>query len=519
MSLSRGKLYFVNREPPLQNFVFLVVALVLILLNAFFVLAEFASVKIRPTQIDPLVARGHRGAKRVRKIIDHLDDYLSVCQVGITLTSIGLGFVGEPAFAALFHPLFAGLGHWSETVTEAVSVGAGFVLVSYLHIVIGELIPKTVAIRITEKAVFWIAGPITVFRWLFLGPIWWLNSTVNLVLKPFRLSAPTSHSLVTDGEFRAILGESESVGMMSFRRLLYMENVLDLGSLTVRNAMQVKAKVQVLRPGMSWQAVHTLIGRFRYSRYPLVEAGSYQPLGVVHVKDLYAAYRQDPGAHSLTELARPALEALDHDPLEHLLGQMQRTGIHMAFVRDSGGRWIGMVTLEDVLEEVVGTIEEEYPVEPPVTIAEFLKPDHVLLDVEGETLEAVVKTALARIPLTELPADRSTLLTRILERERQAPSALSHHLAIPHGRVEGLTRPLVVVARPREPLPVPGRTEATKILFILVTPAESPRIHQVLLSHIAGLYESDFFEGRVYEAESPAELHSIICTAEQTILS
>jgi CBS domain containing-hemolysin-like protein len=476
-------------------------------------------VKIRPTQIDALVSQGHRGAKRVRQIIDHLDDYLSVCQVGITLTSIGLGFVGEPAFAALFHPLFAGWGAWSETVTRSVSVACGFLIVSYLHIVVGELIPKTVAIRITEKAVFWIALPIGWFRWLFLAPIWVLNTSVTLVLKPFRLSAPTSHTLVTDGEFRAILDQSEAGGMMSFRRLLYMENVLDLGSLTVRNAMQVKSKVQVLRPGMSWEAVHTLIGRFRYSRYPLVASGSHEPLGVVHVKDLYAAYLADPETLDLEALARPGLTAGDQDPLEHLLGQMQRTGNHVALVRDAAGRWTGIATLEDVLEEVVGTIEEEYPVEPPVTIAEFLKENHVLLDVEGSTLEEVLRAALARLPASELPADRSTLLTRILERERQAPSALSHHLAIPHGRVEGLIRPLVAFARPRDPIPVAGRNEPTKVLFILVTPAESPRIHQVLLSHIAGLYESDFFEDRLYESVDAAELHSVICTAEQTVLS
>lgn len=455
----------------------------------------------------------------MRKIIDHLDEYLSVCQVGITLTSIGLGFVGEPAFAALFYPLFEGLGHWSHTVTEAVSVGAGFLLVSYLHIVIGELIPKTVAIRITEKAVFWIALPITWFRWLFLGPIWFLNSTVNLILKPFRLAAPSSHTMVTDSEFRAILDQSESVGMMSFRRLLYMENVLDLGTLTVRNAMQVKAKVQVLREGMNWEAVHAVVGRFRYSRYPLVSSGSHEPLGVLHVKDLYAAYVRSPDACDLVALVRPGLSANEHDPLENLLGQMQRTGNHVALVRDLGGRWTGMVTLEDVLEEVVGTIEEEYPVEAPVTISEFLKPSHVFLDVDGETLEAVLKSTLAKVPLADLPADRSVILTRILERERQAPSALSHNLAIPHGRVEGLARPLVLVARPREPLSVPGRSEPTKFLFILVTPAESPRIHQVLLSHVAGLYESDFFEDRLYDTADPLELHSVICTAEQTVLS
>ncbi len=204
--------------------------------------------------------------------------------------------------------------------------------------------------------------------------------------------------------------------MMSFRRLLYMENVLDLGSLTVRNAMQVKAKVQVLRSGMSWQAVHTVISRFRYSRYPLVEPGSHQPLGVVHVKDLYAAYREDPGAYSLSELARPALEAVDHEPLETLLGRMQRTGNHMAIVRDSAGRWVGMVTLEDVLEEVVGTIEEEFPVEPPVTINEFLEPEHVLIGVEGEGLEAVLRRTLELIPPSDLPVDRSIILARILER-------------------------------------------------------------------------------------------------------
>ena len=508
-----------GREPRVETAFYLFVALILIFLNAFFVLAEFSTVKIRPTQIDSLVATGHKGAARVRKIIDRLDDYLSVCQVGITLTSIGLGFVGEPAFAALFHPLFAGWGQWSEPVTTALSVGTGFLLVSYLHIVVGELIPKTIAIRITERAIFWVALPITWFRWLFLVPIWLLNFSVGLILKPFGLSAPTSHSLVTDGEFRAILDQSESGGMMSFRRLLYMENVLDLGSLTVRNAMQVKAKVQVLRSGMSWQAVHTLISRFRYSRYPLVEPGSHQPLGVVHIKDLYAAYRDDPAAHSLSDLARPALEAVDHEPLETLLGRMQRTGNHMAFVRDSAGRWIGMVTLEDILEEVVGTIEEEFPVEPPVTINEFLKPEHVFLDLEGTVLDSVLERTLERLPLADLPADRSTILNRIRERERQAPSALSHHLAIPHGRVEGLARPLVVVVRPAQPIPVPGRNEPTRIIFVLVTPSESPRIHQILLSHIAGLFESDFFEDRLYEAETAAELYHLICTAEQTVLS
>ena len=161
---------------------YLIAALLLILLNAFFVLAEFAAVKMRPTQVEALAESGNRRAKTLEHIQAHLDEYLSVCQVGITLASIGLGFVGEPAFATIFLPLVRrlGLSGLAAGVTaHGISIAIAYLLVSFLHIVLGELVPKSVAIRRTEKAALGTAVPMVVFRYVFLLPIMLLNSTVN----------------------------------------------------------------------------------------------------------------------------------------------------------------------------------------------------------------------------------------------------------------------------------------------------------------------------------------------------
>jgi CBS domain containing-hemolysin-like protein/mannitol/fructose-specific phosphotransferase system IIA component len=508
-------------------FGYIIFAFLLIALNAFFVLAEFAIVKIRPTQIAHLAAKGNKTARHIQKILGNLDEYLSVSQVGITLTSIGLGFVGEPGFAALLHPLLGWTGFIPEALIEALAITMGFLIVSYLHIVLGELVPKSVAIRITEKAVFFIAGPITFFRWLFIVPIKVLNGTVNLLLKPFRMGASGGHALHSEDEIRTILGESEESGVMSFRRLLYLENVLDLGALTVRNAMHVKSKIKTLDSRMGPDEVFKVLSAHRYSRYPLLDGDAPGPLGFIHVKDLYfsGASATSLAGMRLIDVARPALKAREADPLEQVLATMQRTGNHVAFVYDANGTWCGMVTLEDVIEEVLGTIEEEYPVEDPITLSNYLKPRHVLLDMPGASVAEAIRNSLSRVPQKDLPLSAPVLFERIMERERQGGSFIGRHLAIPHGRLDGLADPMVIVARLKEPIPMPNFPvaqpggDSVKILFILLTPATTPRIHQVLLSHIALMYDSDFLEDRLYEAESAQELHDIIATAEQVTLA
>jgi len=501
--------------------VYLIIAALLILLNAFFVLAEFAAVKMRPTQVEALAEAGNRRAKTLERIQAHLDEFLSVCQVGITLASIGLGFVGEPAFSTLLFPIVTrlGLSGLAAGVTaHGISVVLAYLLVSFLHIVIGELVPKSIAIRSTEKAALRTAFPMVVFRYVFFLPIFLLNTTVNAILRLFRLPPVTDHAAHSEEEIRIILDQSQSSGMLSFRRLLHIENVLDMGSLTVRNAMRARRLVRSLSLSSAQAQNESVITEYRFSRYPLLGDDPDKPLGYVHVKDLLLARHSGKSTDSLLSFVRPCLSFREHDPLEQRLSEMQRKAAHMALVFADDGQWTGIITLEDAIEEVIGTVEEEYPTEPSIRLSDLLTPEHTLLNVEGTSIQGATRTALQRINVRDLPVSLDAIMLSIMDRERLGSSYVGKRLAIPHARLSRLERPMVIVARMKNPIPSPVPGEDINLLFILLTPADTPRVHQMLLSHIAGIFESDFLEGGLEDATTPSELHNIIVTAEQVVL-
>ncbi|MFA6292630.1 MAG: PTS sugar transporter subunit IIA [Victivallales bacterium] len=224
-------------------------------------------------------------------------------------------------------------------------------------------------------------------------------------------------------------------------------------------------------------------------------------------------------AADLKSFARPCLKAKETEPIEHLLSVMQRRGNHVALVYNSKGAWTGFVTMEDLLEEIVGAIEEEFPLEVPVYLADTLTPERVLLDVEGDTIIGAAGNALKRLAPSELPMSAETIMLSVAEREKLISSYVGRELAIPHARLKSLARPVVVIARLKEPIPAPVPHETINILFILLTPVDIPRIHQVLLSHIAQMLDSEFLSDRLLNAQTPAELFDAIKTAEQASLA
>ena len=501
--------------------IYLLSAVVLLLLNAFFVLAEFAVVKVRPTQMEALAEKGNRRARLVERIQTHLDEYLSVCQVGITLASIGLGFVGEPAFASLLEPPLSTIGLSSlgaRITAHGIAIALAYLVVSFLHIVIGELVPKSVAIRKTEGAALLTAYPMLVFRYVFIVPIWALNSTVNGILRLFRLPPSIGYGSHSEDELRIILDQSQSSGMLSFRRLLHLENVLDMGTLTVRNAMRARRLVRCLSVTQGREEIDRIIADNRYSRYPLLGDDPDRPIGYIHIKDLFLAERAGRPTDALKEFLRPCLLLREQDSLEQRLSEMQRKACHMALVFGADGAWSGIITLEDAVEEVIGTIEEEYPTEPPIRLADLLTPERTLLDVDGDSIMSAARHALDRIQVAGLPVTKEAIMLSVAERERLGSSYVGRRLAIPHARLKRLADPMVIVARLKAPIPAPVPGEDINLLFLLLTPADTPRIHQILLSHIAGIFESDYLEDRLETASSPSELHSVIVTAEQVVL-
>ena len=268
---------------------------------------------------------------------------------------------------------------------------------------IGELVPKSVAIRRTEKAALFTAVPLVIFRYIFIAPIWLLNGTVNAILRLFRLPPVKGHGVHSEEEIRIILDQSQSSGMLSFRRLLHIENVLDMGTLNVRNAMRARRLVRCLFLGKPRSENEKLIAENRFSRYPCIGDDPERPLGYVHIKDLYLAERAGKPTDDLRPYVRPCLQFKEQDPLEQRLSEMQRKAAHMALVFAEDGRWTGIITLEDAIEEVIGTVEEEYPIEPPVRLSDLLTAEHTLLDVEGDSILSATRHALQRISVADLP--------------------------------------------------------------------------------------------------------------------
>jgi CBS domain containing-hemolysin-like protein/mannitol/fructose-specific phosphotransferase system IIA component (Ntr-type) len=500
--------------------ILLLFALLLILLNGFFVLAEFAFVKARPTQMEVLADQGHRQARTVQHIQTNLDKFLNVCQIGITLASIGLGFVGEPALAKIFTPMLVslGLGHSAVITAHGVAIALSYLLISFLHIVIGEQVPKILAIRQTERAALYTAYPMYILYYVFYAPLWLLNVSVNAVLKLFRIQPVHGHAEHSDQEVRIILNQSQSCGMMSFRRLLFIENVLDMGTLVVRNAMQGRQRVQVLHTGAPSGANEAIVTKYRHSRYPIFLPGEDAPAGFVHIKDLLLARLAGKETADLTEFIRPCMKVKERDLLENVLSEMQRKAMHVAIVYNEAGTWSGMITLEDILEEVVGTIEEEYPTEAPIRLKNALHcAELVITDVAGETIVAAVHHALMRVNPRLLPLAVNEILPHIAEREHAGSSYVGRSLAIPHARLKNISQPLVVFARMKTPMAAPTAfsQDVIRYLFILLTPASAPRQHQILLSRIAGIFESGYLDDRLEQATTARAIYEAIVEVEQ----
>ena len=489
---------------------YLFVSALLIALNAFFVLAEFAAVRMRPSRVEELAARGNRQARIFQDVQGRLDEYLSVCQVGITFASIGLGFVGEPAFAQLIMQA-TGL---RTAAAHTLAITVAYIIVSGLHILFGELFPKSVAIRRTERSALSTALPLRFFRYLFYGPLVVLNRATLLLLRLCSLSPRVSEIKHSEDELKILLAQSQDTGLMSFDRLLLLENVFDMGGIRVRDVMRAREGVRTLRCGAPWEETLKVVRDSRFSRFPLVEEGAARPVGIVHVKDLLYEGPERAAVADLRAIARPYLAVSEDALIEKVLGELRRQRGHLAVVYDQQGGWKGIVTLEDVVEEVVGSIEDEFEVEPAVYLADSVTPGRVVLGVRGRDIAEAVRSIFGRLPKDALTVKGDAALRAVIERERAMSTYLGKGLAVPHARLDALERPVVIVGRSETGIPIMGQNEKAHLLFILLTPSGVPRTQVRLLARVCGLFESEYVTEHLREVGTPEEVVDVIRAGE-----
>ncbi|KEZ52446.1 MULTISPECIES: hemolysin family protein [Metabacillus] len=354
----------------------------LIALTAFFVATEFAIVKVRSSRIDQLIAEGKKGSLAAKKVTTHLDEYLSACQLGITITALGLGWLGEPTVEKLLHPLFERFDI-NETMTHILSFGIAFAIVTFLHVVIGELAPKTVAIQKAEAVTLVFATPIIWFYRLMFPFIWFLNGSARILVGLFGLKPASEHEEAhSEEELRILLSESYKSGEINKNELKYMNNIFAFDERVAKEIMVPRTDIVSISIDDSFENIFEIVKNENYTRYPVVDGDKDNIKGFINIKELLTAAvmtKQEPHTLKIADYINPVINVIETIAIHDLLVKMQKERTHMAVLIDEYGGTSGLVTAEDILEEIVGEIRDEFD-EDEVPEIRKLNEGHYILD-------------------------------------------------------------------------------------------------------------------------------------------
>ncbi|MCZ8513453.1 hemolysin family protein [Paenibacillus filicis] len=340
----------------------LVLIIFLVCLNGFFVAAEFALVKVRQTRLQQLAAEGSGKAKYALAVTHKLDTYLSSTQLGITLASLGLGWVGEPAISHLIvDPFFALIGMEHAWYADALSVFIGFCIITFLHIVLGELAPKSIAIQKSEGASLWLSAPLMLFYKIFKPAIWLLNGAANRVIRLLGVQPATEHEAAhTEEEIRILMNQSARSGIIDKDELLLFDNIFEFSDRVAREIMLPRTDMDCLFTEISFADNLKIVYESKHTRYPVATSDKDEIIGFIHITDILTA---DPDTeHSLREFLRPVLMVPESMEISHVLKLMQKKRSQLAVVIDEYGGTAGLITSEDILEEIVGELHDEFDV-------------------------------------------------------------------------------------------------------------------------------------------------------------
>lgn len=338
----------------------LIVTLILVLANGFFVAAEFSMVKVRRTRLETMANDGDKMAKRTVGVVDKLNAYLSACQLGITLASLGLGWIGEPAVSALLAPVFEYF-NVPAAATTSISVIIGFSIITALHIVLGELVPKSLAIVSTEKIANYTALPLIIFYKVTYPIIWVFNKTTELILRIFGIKQVDNHDAAhTDEEIRLLVEDSFEQGLIDETEMEFVDNVIDFSDTHIVEVMIPKEEMVTVRETDSIDAINTMIleANLEHTRYPVYSEKDVI-IGFIHIKDLYQTLLSQKEKH-LSDIIRPIRFVPKNASISLILKTFQQQNDHLVMVNDGYGSLLGMATMEDILEEIVGEIEDEF---------------------------------------------------------------------------------------------------------------------------------------------------------------
>lgn len=340
----------------------LVVFLLLIIFTAFFVSTEFSIIRVRHSRVQQLLRLKVKNAKALDKVTSNLDAYLSACQLGITITSLGLGWLGEPTISALLTPLFEFLKLPSDT-SRFISFILSFIIVTYMHVVFGELAPKTIAIVVSEKIALAFSPIIIWFDRILYPFIWILNGSANKIASLLGYKYVSEHEAHSEEEIKLIINDSYESGKINKSEYGIMNRVFDFDSTIAKDIMVPRTDMVCVYIDNTQEENIAIIKNERYTRFPVAEKDKDNIIGLLHTKAYMFLKEEELANRHLRDEMKPILTVSDHIPIRKLLTEMQQKRMHMAILVDEYGGTSGLITIEDIIEELVGEIRDEYDID------------------------------------------------------------------------------------------------------------------------------------------------------------
>lgn len=389
----------------------------LLALTGFFVAAEFSIVRIRRTRIDQLVQAGNKKAKAAKKVLSNLDGYLSACQLGITITALGLGWLGEPTVENILNPLFHDL-NIPNSVAHILSFGIAFSIITFLHVVIGELAPKTVAIQKAEEIALLLSPFLIMFYKIMYPFIWALNGSARLLVGLFGIKPVSEHDVAhSEEELRIILTESYKSGEINKSEFNYVNKIFEFDNRLAKEIMIPRTEIVVLELEDSIDKILNTIFKEQFTRYPVINGDKDNILGMVNSKEIFADYirllPEERKNISLKKYLRPVVEVIETIHIYDLLIKMQTERKHLAILIDEYGGTAGLVTVEDILEEIVGEIRDEFDLDEQPDIQKK-NDNHYIID--GKVLISKINKLFGiQIDCTEIDTIGGWVLTQNID--------------------------------------------------------------------------------------------------------
>ena len=498
---------------------FLIVALLIISLNAFFVLGEFALVKVRHTRLQELAKNNTYKEKLMLKAHENIDEYLSAIQIAITMTSLALGWVGEPSIGKMLSWLLPNIAPMlPPSVLYLISFTLAFLIITSLHVIYGEQVPKFIAIKYPEQVLRYIIVPLHYF---YIVTDFFRKILVKVAYKSLTLVGINPHheeAPLSQTELRMMFSKSQEGGKFSLRRLMMFENLFDFEQVKVKEIMTPRSKISALKKSNTWAQNLEIINKRKFSRYPLCTETIDDAKEYVLIKEMSLESLSEKSLQPIEERFTYKLLTLDeHTPVEAALREFQTNRNHQALIKNAKEEVIGLLTLEDVLEELVGEIRDEYEKPNALLISNFLVHTACVLGLKATTKEDAFDEMLNALYKEKPTFAKDQAKDFILKREQIMSCAFEKGVAFPHARVASLTKPLVTVGTSKKGVFFDNKNPNVRLIFLILTPFKEPAFQLKILAELAAVSSTKIVKDRLIASKTPVEVGEIFLAFENTV--